>query len=83
MGARKEDPEGGRELQLPACVRRRCDWLAEPEMGRLVLETFLLNRKSIECVIRGAQYHESIIAQSGRLPIDPARLLQIRLTEAQ
>jgi hypothetical protein len=58
-------------------------WLAEPEMGRLVLETFLLNRKSIECVIRGAQYHESIIAQSGRLPIDPARLLQIRLTEAQ
>ena len=51
-------------------------------MGKLCLETFLLNRGAIECVVRGAEYHASIIAQNGRLPIDPARLITIRLAEA-
>lgn len=56
--------------------------LAEPEMGKLGLETFLLNRSAIECVVRAAEYHASIIAQSGGLPIDPARLITIRLADA-
>jgi hypothetical protein len=56
--------------------------LAGPEMGKLCLETFLLNRWAIECVVRGAEYHASIIAQNGRLPIDPARLITIRLADA-
>ena len=53
--------------------------LAEPEMGKLGLETFLLNRSAIECVVRAAEYHASIIAQNGRLPIDPVRLITVRL----
>jgi hypothetical protein len=56
--------------------------LAEPELGKFGLETFLLNRTAIECVVRAAEFHASIIAQSGRLPIDPARLIPIRLADA-
>ena len=56
--------------------------LAEPEMGKLGLETFLLNRSAIECVVCAAEYHASIVAQSGGLPIDPAPLIAIRLADA-
>jgi hypothetical protein len=56
--------------------------LAEPEMSKLGLETFLLNRSAIECVVRAAECHASIIAQSGCLPIDPARLITVRLADA-
>jgi hypothetical protein len=57
--------------------------LAELKMGNFALETFLLNRASIECVVRAAAYHASIIEQSRHLPIDPTRLIKIRLAEAQ
>jgi hypothetical protein len=56
--------------------------LAEPELGRIGLETLLLNRGAIECVVRAADCHASIIAQAGGLPIDPARLVRLQLTEA-
>jgi hypothetical protein len=56
--------------------------LAEPKLGRIGLETFLLDRWAIECVVRAAEYHASIIAQTGRLPIDPARLIRFQLAEA-
>jgi len=55
--------------------------LAEPDMGKLGLETFLLNRGAIECVVRGAEFHASIIEQSPHLPIDPTRLIRIRLAD--
>ena len=55
--------------------------LTEPEMGKLGLETFLLNRWAIECVVRGAEFHASIIAHSPHLPIDPARLIRVRLAD--
>ena len=55
--------------------------LAEPDMGKLGLETFLLNRWAIECVVRGAEFHASIIAHSPHLPIDPTRLIRIRLAD--
>jgi hypothetical protein len=55
--------------------------VAEPEMGKLGLETFLLNRGAIECVVRGAEFHASIIAHSPHLPIDPARLIRLRLAD--
>jgi hypothetical protein len=53
--------------------------LAEPETGPLGFETFLLNRAAIECWVRAAKYHETIIAQSCRLRIHPDRLLKVRL----
>ena len=55
--------------------------LAEPGMGKLDLETFLFNRGAIECVVRGAEFHASIIAHSPHLPIDPARLIRVRLAD--
>jgi hypothetical protein len=55
--------------------------LAEPELGPIGLETFLFNRRCIECVFRAAEYHASIIAHSERMPIDSARLVEIRLVE--
>jgi hypothetical protein len=55
--------------------------LAEPEMGKLGLETFLLNRGAIAWVVRDAEFHASIIAQNPRLPIDPARLIRVRLAD--
>ena len=39
--------------------------LAGPEMGKLCLETFLLNRWAIECVVQAAEYHASIIDKTG------------------
>jgi hypothetical protein len=55
--------------------------LAEPELGRIGLERFLFNRGCVECVLRAAEYHASIIAHSERMPIDSARLVEIRLVE--
>jgi hypothetical protein len=55
--------------------------LAEPGLGRIIFERFLLNRRSIECVVRAAEFHASIIARSGRIPIDLAQLVELRLAE--
>ena len=59
--------------------------LAEPEMGKLGLklglETFLLNRGAIEWVVREAELCASIIEQSPHLPIDPTRLIRVRLAD--
>jgi len=57
--------------------------IAEPGMGKIGLETFLLNRGAIAGVVRAAEYHASIIALNPRLPIDPARLIKIRLAETR
>jgi len=43
------------------------------------LESLLLNRTMIELVIRTAEYHESVLAQSRYLRIDPERTIRIRL----
>jgi hypothetical protein len=52
---------------------------AEFEIGPVVLETLLLNRKAIELVVRAAEYHETLWAQSRHLRFDPERMIQIRL----
>jgi hypothetical protein len=56
--------------------------LAASTIGKLGLETFLFNQWAIECVVQAAEYHASIIAKTKGLPIDPARLITIRLAEA-
>jgi len=56
--------------------------LAASAIGKLGLETFLFNQWAIECVVQAAEYHASIIAKTKGLPIDPARLITIRLAEA-
>ena len=53
--------------------------IAEPETGPLGLELLLLVPRVIELVIRTAEYHELVIAQS-RLQIDPETLIRLRLT---
>jgi hypothetical protein len=57
--------------------------LIQPKVGKLNLEIFFLSREAIECVVRAAEYHASIIAQSRHLPIDPARLITLRLAETK
>jgi hypothetical protein len=52
--------------------------LAEPLVGRLGLETLLLDRGIIELVVKTAEYHRSVILQS-RVKIDPEKLINIRL----
>jgi hypothetical protein len=52
--------------------------LAEPYASPLGLESLLLDRGIIELVIRTAEYHRLLIAQS-RLKIDPQNLISIRL----
>ena len=52
--------------------------LAEPYASPLGLESLLLDRGIIELVVRTAEYHRSVIAQS-RLKIDPEKLISIRL----
>jgi hypothetical protein len=54
-------------------------FIAEPEVGPIGLEALLLSREVIELVIRTAEYHETVIAQSRRLRVDPERLIRIRL----
>jgi hypothetical protein len=56
--------------------------LAFPSIDRLGWETFLFNQWVVECVIRAAEYHASIISNTNGLPIDPARLITMRLVEA-
>jgi len=53
--------------------------VAEPEVGPIGLEAFLLSREVIELVIRTAEYHETLIVQSRHLRVDPERLIRIRL----
>jgi len=53
--------------------------LAEAEAGPIVLEALLLNRKMIEVVVRTAEYHETLLAQSRHLRFDPERMIRIRL----
>jgi hypothetical protein len=51
----------------------------EPRIGPVVLEALLLNHNAIELVIRTAEYHESVLAQSRHLRIDLDRMIRIRL----
>jgi hypothetical protein len=46
------------------------------------LESLLLDRGIIELVVRTAQYHESVIAQSQHLKVDPETLIRIRLAHS-
>jgi hypothetical protein len=54
---------------------------AEAETGKVGWETFFFNRGVVEAVVRTAEYHASIIANTKVLPIDPARLITMRLAE--
>jgi len=51
----------------------------EPKIERVVLESLLLDRNAIELVIRTAEYHETLLAQSRHLRIDPDSMIRIRL----
>src|SRR4029077_18157865 len=51
----------------------------EPEIGPVASEALLLDRNAIELVIRTAEYHETVLAQSWHLRIDPAKMIGIRL----
>jgi len=53
--------------------------LVEAEAGPIVLEALLINRKVIEVVVRTAEYHETLLAQSRHLRFDPERMIRIRL----
>jgi len=54
-------------------------FVLEPKIGPVVLEALLLDRNAIELVIRAAEYHETVLAQSRHLRIDPDRVIRIRL----
>jgi hypothetical protein len=51
----------------------------EPKIGPVVLEALLLDRNAIELVIRTAEFHETVLAQSRHLRIDPDKMIRIRL----
>jgi hypothetical protein len=51
----------------------------EPEIGPVVLEALLLDRNAIELVIRTGEYHETVLAQSRHLRIDPDKVIRIRI----
>jgi hypothetical protein len=53
--------------------------LADPVTGPIGLEALLLGRNVIELLIRTAEYHEALIAQSRHLRIAPERLIRFRL----
>jgi hypothetical protein len=53
--------------------------LAEADTGMIGLEALLLNRAMIELVIKGAAYHETLMAQSRHLRFEPEKLIKIRL----
>jgi hypothetical protein len=53
--------------------------LGEPQFGPVGLESLLLGRNVIELVIRTAEYHASVIAQSRYLRLDPDSLIRVRL----
>lgn len=58
-------------------------WLqvAETEKRPVGLETLLLSRQLIEALVRAAERHELILAQSGRRRIDLDRLVKLRFAE--
>lgn len=53
----------------------------EPERKRLPLESLLISRPIIECIVRTAETHEKMVVESRRLRIDPEMLLKVRLAE--
>ena len=53
--------------------------LAEADVGLIPLEALLLNRKVIELIIRTAEYHETLLAQSRHLRFEPERMIRNRL----
>ena len=53
--------------------------LTEADVGLIPLEALLLNRKLIELIVRAAEYHETLLAQSRHLRFDPERMIRIRL----
>lgn len=52
---------------------------AQAEVGLLPLEALLLNRKVIELIVRAAEYHETLLAQSRHLRFDPGKMIRIKL----
>jgi hypothetical protein len=53
--------------------------LAEPVTGPIGLESLLLGRNVIELLVRTAEYHETVIAQSRYLRLSPESLIRFRL----
>jgi hypothetical protein len=53
--------------------------LTEANTPPIALEALLLNRATIEAVIEGAAYHESLMALSRHLRFDPEKMIKIRL----
>ena len=53
--------------------------LAEPVTGPIGLEALLLGRNVIELLVRTAEYHETVIAQSRYLRLAPESLIRFRL----
>ena len=53
--------------------------LADPVTGPIGLESLLLGRNVIELLIRTAEYHEALIAQSRHLRVAPESLIRFRL----
>jgi hypothetical protein len=54
--------------------------LAEAKTGPRGLGPLMTRREVIEYVIRSAEYCESLVTKSGRLRVDPERLIKFRLT---
>ena len=53
--------------------------LAGPVTGPIGLESLLLGRNVIELLVRTAEYHEALIAQSRYLHVAPETLIRFRL----
>jgi hypothetical protein len=53
--------------------------LADPITGPIGLESLLLGRNVIELLVRTAEYHEALIAQSRHLRVAPESLIRFRL----
>jgi hypothetical protein len=53
--------------------------LTEADTAMIALQGLLLNRAMIELVIKGAAYHETLMAQSRHLRFEPEKLIKIRL----
>lgn len=53
--------------------------LADPVTGPIGLESLLLGRNVIELLVRTAEYHEALLAQSRHLRVAPESLIRFRL----
>jgi hypothetical protein len=53
--------------------------ITDPRIGPIGLESLLLARNVIELLIRTAEYHEALVAQSRYLRLPPDRLIRFRL----